>query len=273
MFTRTGASANACLVFPRKRLRAIFGVMRYSKHERTKETSRLVTERVANGAKLEDVRKDFGDISHGTFRKMYAREIARGKEKYAKSINPEAKTYVDVIQDKPVSKTSRALETRPNGIMSKVSVPGLVHQRTDIIAKMVLAQASAGVPMRAIVASTGISKSTIVKYYSEELEKGKASCEADLSKRVVDIAKGEVYDEDGKSIVTMRDSLAACRYYLGARFDWSDSNKTVKLTGPDGGPIQAVTVSMTPEQAAEAYAKTREATAKDITEFIEGQEA
>ena len=142
-------------------------------------------------------------------------------------------------------------------------VAGSRHVWDENISRMVLAMASTGTPSRAIVAATGLSWPTLRAHYSPEIDKGMASVETRLSNRVLDIAEGKIYekDEDGQdtttSVVPIKDSLAASKYYLGTRFGWKET-QAVEVSGPDGGAIETITTEMTPQEAAELYARTRD---------------
>lgn len=159
--------------------------------------------------------------------------------------------------DKPKTNVmSHRKEDRPNAFKQD-QVAGSPHVWDETISRMVLAMASAGSPARAIVSATGISWSTIDKHYRKEVDEGMGSIENKLSKRVLDIATGEIHDEDGNSVVPIKDSLAASKYYLGTRFGWKETSVT-ELTGADGKPIETINSEMTPQQAAELYARTRD---------------
>jgi len=157
---------------------------------------------------------------------------------------------------------SHRKEDRPNAYKQD-QVAGSPHVRDENIAKMVLAMASTGTPSRAIVAAVGLSWPTIKAHYKAEYEQGMSSVETRLSNRVLDIAEGKIYekDEDGQdtevSVVPIKDSLAASKYYLGTRFGWKETSVT-ELTGADGKPIETINSEMTPQQAAELYARTRD---------------
>lgn len=136
-------------------------------------------------------------------------------------------------------------------------IAGSPHVWDENISKMVKAQSAAGIPSRAIVASVGLSWDTIKKHYKAEIEAGRGDVESRLSKRVLAIAEGDIQDEYGNSIVPIRDSLTAAKYYLGTRFGWKETSVT-ELTGSDGKPIETVTLDMSAEKAAELYALTRD---------------
>lgn len=165
--------------------------------------------------------------------------------------------------DKTTNVMSHRKEDRPDAFKQD-QVAGSPHQWDETISRMVRAQCAAGIPSRAIVASVGLSWDTIKKHYKDEVSAGNGDVESRLSRRVLAIAEGEVYEkgEDGeddtsKPIVPIKDSLAAAKFYLGTRFGWKETTRT-ELTGADGKPIEAVTSEMTPQQAAELYAKTRD---------------
>ena len=151
---------------------------------------------------------------------------------------------------------SHRKEDRPNAFKQD-QVAGSPHVWDETISRMVLAMASAGAPARAIVSATGISWATIDKHYRNEVDEGMGSIENKLSKRVLDIATGEVHDDEGKSVVPIKDSLAASKYYLGTRFGWKETNVT-ELTGKDGKPIQSISTEMSAAEAADLYARTRD---------------
>lgn len=159
---------------------------------------------------------------------------------------------------------------RPNAFKQD-QVAGSPHVWDETISKMVLAMASTGTPSRAIVAAVGLSWSTIHKHYRKEIDEGMSSVETRLSNRVLDIAEGKIYQKDDAgedtpvSLVPIKDSLAASKYYLGTRFGWKETSVT-ELTGKDGGPLETINSEMTPQQAAELYARTRDGESGDSPE-------
>lgn len=122
---------------------------------------------------------------------------------------------------------------------------------------MVKAQAASGIPSHAIVHSVGLAWDTIKAHYSEELAAGKADVEARLSRRLLAIAEGEIKDSEGNSVVPIKDSLSAAKYYLGARFGWKEVSG-VEITGKNGKPVETINLNMTPEEAADLYARQRD---------------
>lgn len=158
--------------------------------------------------------------------------------------------------DKTTNVMSHRKEDRPHAFKQD-QVAGSPHVWDETISRMVRAQCAAGIPSRAIVASVGLSWDTIKKHYAEDVAAGNGDVESRLSKRVLAIAEGQIEDENGNSVVPIKDSLAAAKYYLGTRFGWKETTRT-ELTGADGQPIETVTSEMTPAEAAELYAKTRD---------------
>lgn len=165
--------------------------------------------------------------------------------------------------DKPKTDvTSDRKEDRPNAYKQD-QVAGSPHVWDETISKMVLAMSSTGTPSRAIVAAVGLSWPTIKSHYRAEYEEGMSSVENRLSSRVLDIAEGKIYQKNDEgedtevSVVPIKDSLAASKYYLGTRFGWKETNVT-ELTGKDGKPIQSINTEMSTAEAADLYARTRD---------------
>lgn len=87
-----------------------------------------------------------------------------------------------------------------------------------------------------------ISVETLVKYFSEELAEGKAQAAAKVSQTAFQLASSG-------------DCPAMTMFWLKTQLRWRETTH-LEHTGPDGGPIEAITANMTEKQAAEAYART-----------------
>ena len=116
------------------------------------------------------------------------------------------------------------------------------HEPTDASRKLVQLHATIGTQQHVIADILGIDAKTLRKHYREELDQSMAQANAQIGGALFNKAKGG--------------DTAAMIFWMKTRAGWRETNHTLHGNDPDNPLPAAVSVSltMTPEQAAEAYA-------------------
>lgn len=97
------------------------------------------------------------------------------------------------------------------------------HEPTDVTRKQVEAMVAYGITQDDIAACLNIKKSTLVKYYREEIDTAKAKANANVAARL--------YNK------CMKDETAAIIFWLKTRGGWKEVSQT-EHTGVDGAPLE-----------------------------------
>ena len=106
------------------------------------------------------------------------------------------------------------------------------HQPTAERCRQARAMAMRGIPHRHIAAIIGVAEHTLRKHYAAELAAG--------------MAEGAVWTADKIRALAEKGHWGALKQMAAIYLDWSD--KVVhRVTGPDGGPLQADGFSSIPQ--------------------------
>jgi hypothetical protein len=126
------------------------------------------------------------------------------------------------------------------------------HEPTDASRKLVQLHATIGTQQHVIADILDIDAKTLRKHYREELDQSMAKANAQVGGQLFKKATG-YRDENGK---WHDPDTSAAIFWMKTRAGWRETNHTLHGNDPDNPLPAAVSVSltMTPEQAAEAYA-------------------
>ena len=125
---------------------------------------------------------------------------------------------------------------------------GALHEPTDETRAQVFALSSFGVKQDDISEFLGLSDDTLRKHYADELRRAKVERNAEVAAFLFRSANGSTI-EDGASY---SDCLRAAMFWMKTQGGWRETQQVDHTT--NGKDMPAVTINMTPEQAAEAYA-------------------
>lgn len=92
----------------------------------------------------------------------------------------------------------------------------LPHEPTDENRRLISTLSGIGVPAKMIAAQIGIADKTLLKYYQDDMDKGRAKATSQIAKRLYDIAMSD-----------SKEALTACIFWLKCRANWST------LDGPE----------------------------------------
>ena len=120
-------------------------------------------------------------------------------------------------------------------------MPNTPHEPTDAHRQTVQLHATIGTPQETIARVLGIDAKTLRKHYRDELGLSSAKANATIGGALFNKAKGG--------------DTAAMIFWMKTRAQWRETQH-VDLSSTDGSmtPRAGVSLTMTPEQAAEAYA-------------------
>lgn len=125
------------------------------------------------------------------------------------------------------------------------------HQPTDKMRAQVQALSSFGIPQDVIADFLDLAPKTLRKHYAEELRKAGVQANAQVSKFLYEAASGRALSRGA----AFSDCLRAAMFWAKTRMGWSETHKH-ELSGPGGGPVETIGREMSPQEAAEAYART-----------------
>lgn len=114
--------------------------------------------------------------------------------------------------------------------------------------KTIQSMTRVGAPASAICAALGLKWETISEYYKDAIDTGYAEAEAALAKRIWNLAM----EAESEQV-----SFNAAKFYLATRHKGWSEKTALEISGPNGDPIRTIHAKMTPEEAAEMYAKVR----------------
>ena len=89
------------------------------------------------------------------------------------------------------------------------------HKPTDIIRGQIMALASVGVPQDRITKIVGIGKSTLLKYYSNELSTTSLKTKADIAKFLVYMATGQALETGATHADCLRAAMFLAKTGMG----------------------------------------------------------
>lgn len=136
------------------------------------------------------------------------------------------------------------------------------HKPTDKSRGKVEALVTYGMPYDNIASELGITRNTLTKHYSEELEQGKPRMLAKVAQTLFRLAVGD--PQRG-----VDPHPASCMFIMKCQAGWRETNRHEhELTGKNGKPIQ-VESSM----YAINYDKLSDEAALELLEAIEAEEA
>lgn len=92
----------------------------------------------------------------------------------------------------------------------------LPHEPSDENRRLISTLSGIGVPAKMIAAQIGIADKTLLKYYQDDMDKGRAKATSQIAKRLYDIAMSD-----------SKEALTACIFWLKCRANWST------LDGPE----------------------------------------
>ncbi|TQE96068.1 MAG: hypothetical protein FKY71_16850 [Spiribacter salinus] len=101
------------------------------------------------------------------------------------------------------------------------------HEPTDQQRRQVEAMAGYGIPHLDMAAVIGIDRKTLEKHYRRELDTGSTKATAKIAESLYRQA--------------VEGNTSAAIFWMKARAGWSEKTRH-ELSGPDGGPMQAVVI-------------------------------
>lgn len=129
---------------------------------------------------------------------------------------------------------------------------GALHEPTDGTRAQVFALSSFGVPQNDIASFLGMSDDTLRKHYSDELRRASIDRNAQVAAFLFRSASGETLNAGA----SYADCLNAAKFWMKTRAGWKEKQE-IEHTSPDGSMTpRAIVATMTPQEAAEAYAAT-----------------
>lgn len=120
---------------------------------------------------------------------------------------------------------------------------GKKHKPTEELRKVVENLAIGGVSYEEIANALEISRNTLTKHYSEELERGPQRFKATVIQKL----RNKILDEDSASIF----------FYLKTQAGWRETNRT-EITGEGGGPIRLAAVDRPRKESMEEWLERTE---------------